>query len=221
MSSGGGDGGFDYVFKVIVIGDSGVGKSSLTLRLSEDTFFRDHASTIAIDFRMHCMEYMEKRIRLQIWDTAGQERFQSVATAFYRGANGVILCFDLTQRKSFDNIDVWLERVRAQALPGVAWVLVGCKSDMTDAREVPREEAAAYAVSHRMGYIETSAKDSDNVQHAFEQIVFSILEDQREAVARGSRIVGSGRTGAPGSVSFGSAYPSSHRGAKEDKKGCC
>eukprot|EP00759_Apiculatamorpha_spiralis_P033376 PhF_6_TR34697/c0_g1_i1/m.50491/K06109/RAB13; Ras-related protein Rab-13 len=221
-------GGFDHVFKIIVIGDSGVGKSSLTLRLSEDTFFRDHASTIAIDFRMYCMEYMDKKIRLQIWDTAGQERFQSVATAFYRGANGVILCFDLTSRKSFENVEQWMERVRAQALPGVTCVLVGCKNDMKDAREISREEAEQYAKARGMGYVETSAKDSDNVIIAFEQVVVNILESMREATAKGARIAGSGRGGQPSSVSFSSKDAegrssreySSRQPAKE-KKGCC
>jgi len=212
------DGGFDYVFKIIVIGDSGVGKSSLTLRLSEDAFFKDHASTIAIDFRMHCMDYLGKRIRLQIWDTAGQERFQSVATAFYRGANGVILCFDITQRKSFENVDIWLERVRAQALPGVACILVGCKADMNESRVVPREQAAEWALNHGMGYIETSAKDSDNVTHAFEQIVFSIIEDQKDSFRGPPRTSGTAKN-----ISFGngSTWNGATKKNEPTKRGCC
>lgn len=175
----------DYIFKVIVIGDSGVGKSSLTVRLSEDVFYKDYASTIAIDFRMHCMTYTDKKIRLQIWDTAGQERFQSVATAFYRGANGVLLCFDLSHRPSFTHLDNWAERVRQQALPGIPCVLIGCKSDEVRknpaSRAVTREEAAAWAQAHGMsGYVETSAKDKENVSQAFNQIVFAIFEDMKE-----------------------------------------
>jgi small GTP-binding protein len=172
----------DFIFKIIVIGDSGVGKSSLTVRLSEDVFYKDYASTIAIDFRMFFMNFMDKKIRLQIWDTAGQERFQAVATAFYRGANGVMLCFDLTHRPSFTNLEQWMERVRLQALPGIPCVLVGCKSDDAKggARQVPRDEAVQWAQQHGMGYIETSAKDKDNVIHAFQQIAFSIFEDMKE-----------------------------------------
>lgn len=172
----------DYIFKIIVIGDSGVGKSSLTVRLSEDVFYKDYASTIAIDFRMYFMHFLEKRIRLQIWDTAGQERFQSVATAFYRGANGVLMCFDLTHRASFLHLDAWLDRVRQQALPGIPCMLIGCKLDEAKQgsnRQVPREEAAAWAQRNNMGYIETSAKEKDNVLHAFQQITLNIFEDMK------------------------------------------
>jgi small GTP-binding protein len=171
----------DYIFKIIVIGDSGVGKSSLTVRLSEDVFYKDYASTIAIDFRMHQMTYMDKKVRLQIWDTAGQERFQSVATAFYRGANGVMLCFDMTHRPSFQHLEQWVERIRQQALPGIPCLLIGCKSDEAKSnRQVSSEEAAAWAQQHNMAYIETSAKAKDNVQHAFQQITLSIFEDIKE-----------------------------------------
>lgn len=171
----------DYIFKIIVIGDSGVGKSSLTVRLSEDVFYKDYASTIAIDFRMYFMNFMDKKIRLQIWDTAGQERFQSVATAFYRGANGVMLCFDLTHRPSFLHLDQWVERVRQQALPGIPCLVIGCKGDEARAaRSVSREEAAQWAQSHNMGYVETSAKEKENVLHAFQQITYSIFEDMKE-----------------------------------------
>jgi small GTP-binding protein len=171
----------DYIFKIIVIGDSGVGKSSLTVRLSEDVFYKDYASTIAIDFRMHQMSYMEKKVRLQIWDTAGQERFQSVATAFYRGANGVMLCFDLTHRPSFQHLEQWVERIRQQALPGIPCLLIGCKCDEARSnRQVSAEEASAWAQQHSMKYMETSAKAKDNVQSAFQQITQSIFEDIKE-----------------------------------------
>eukprot|EP00760_Papus_ankaliazontas_P035812 PhM_4_TR8034/c0_g1_i1/m.43867/K06109/RAB13; Ras-related protein Rab-13 len=214
---GGGSESFDYVFKLIVIGDSGVGKSALTLRLSDDTFYADHAATIAIDFRMHFMTFMHKRIRLQIWDTAGQERFQSVATAFYRGANGVLLCFDLTSRKSFASMNMWLERVRTQALPGVACILIGCKADMKAQREVAREEAAEWAQFHGMGYVETSAKESDNVVHAFEQISYTILEDQREALER-ARASSTSVGGAGPHVDFSKSTSSSNN---NNNGGCC
>lgn len=190
----------DYIFKIIVIGDSGVGKSSLTVRLSEDVFYKDYASTIAIDFRMHFMHYMDKKIRLQIWDTAGQERFQAVATAFYRGANGVMLCFDLTHRLSFQHLEQWLERVRVQALPGIPCVLVGCKSDEArGARQVSREEAAEWAKAHHMAYIETSAKEKDNVLHAFQQITYAIFEDMKERTTRPG-VGGAGGAGGQGSA---------------------
>lgn len=176
MASAGGD--CDYIFKIIVIGDSGVGKSALTVRLAEDLFYKDFSSTIAIDFRMHEINYMGKKVRFQIWDTAGQERFQSVATAFYRGANGVMLCFDLTHRPSFAHLEQWMERVRLQALPGIPCLLIGCKSDEARThRQVLPEEGQEWGRQHNMSYIETSAKEKENVQQAFEQIVKAIFDN--------------------------------------------
>lgn len=191
----------DYIFKIIVIGDSGVGKSSLTVRLSEDTFYKDYASTIAIDFRMYCMTFLDKRIRLQVWDTAGQERFASVSMAFYRGANAVMLCFDLTHRPSFLHLDRWLDRVKQQALPGIPCVLIGCKLDEAKggARQVTREEAAMWAQQHHMGYIETSAKEKDNVTHAFQQVTLNIFEDMKaRGGGGGGAVAGPGATAATG-----------------------
>eukprot|EP00796_Vickermania_ingenoplastis_P009566 gene9566-6721_t len=213
-SSPGGD--CDYIFKVIVIGDSGVGKSALTVRLAEDVFYKDFSSTIAIDFRMHHMNYQGKNVRLQIWDTAGQERFQSVATAFYRGANGVMLCFDLTHRPSFAHLDQWMERVQLQALPNIPCLLIGCKSDERADRQVMAEEAAQWATNHNMGYVETSAKEKENVQQAFEQITKAIFEDANaRGVASGA---GGARAGGRGGVSLGADNTASR---KKDSKGCC
>ena len=213
----------DYIFKIIVIGDSGVGKSSLTVRLSEDVFYKDYASTIAIDFRMHQMTFMEKKVRLQIWDTAGQERFQSVATAFYRGANGVMMCFDLTHRSSFQHLDQWLERVRQQALPGIPCVLVGCKLDEArTARQVSREEAAAWAQQHNMGYIETSAKEKENVIHAFQQITLNIFEEMKERNGSGVKggAAGKQQGGGSGRAQSVSLAPSNN-GSRQEKKDTC
>lgn len=208
MSSPGGD--CDYIFKIIVIGDSGVGKSALTVRLSEDIFYKDFSSTIAIDFRMHQMNYNGKNVRFQIWDTAGQERFQAVATAFYRGANGVMLCFDLTHRPSFAHLEQWMERVRLQALPGIPCLLIGCKSDEARAhRQVLCEEGQEWARQNNMSYIETSAKENGNVQQAFEQIAKAIFDHANTHRAKTERTEKS---------SVVSLTETHH---PEPKKGCC
>lgn len=214
----------DYIFKIIVIGDSGVGKSSLTVRLSEDVFYKDYASTIAIDFRMHQMTFMEKKVRLQIWDTAGQERFQSVATAFYRGANGVLLCFDMTHRPSFQHLDQWMERVRQQALPGIPCLLVGCKlDDARTNRQVSREEAMAWAQKHGMTYVETSAKEKENVQQAFQQITLGIFEEMKDRnggkAAPGSSAQNGGKQGS-GRAQSVNLTPSGNNGSRDKKENC-
>eukprot|EP01062_Namystynia_karyoxenos_P043243 TRINITY_DN3166_c0_g1_i1.p1 TRINITY_DN3166_c0_g1~~TRINITY_DN3166_c0_g1_i1.p1 ORF type:complete len:268 (+),score=97.98 TRINITY_DN3166_c0_g1_i1:114-806(+) len=179
FDSGGAGDIFDYIFKLIVVGDSGVGKSSLTVRLSEDVFYKDYASTVAIDFRMCAMQVGGKRVRLQIWDTAGQERFSAVASSFYRGANGVLLCFDVTDRKTFENVEMWLERVQRDALAGTPFVLVGCKVDLERHRAVSAAEAAVWVRDHAdqglRSYVETSALSSANVSAAFEALVTAIM----------------------------------------------
>lgn len=169
-------GNFDFILRCIVIGTSGAGKSSLTVRLSEDVFFADYASTIAIDFRMYTMRINNQSVKLQIWDTAGQERFRAVTSSFYRGANGVLLCFSVTDRSSFEGLGGWLESVRMQCLPGVPVVLIGCKCDDDANRKVPVAEAEGWARQHGMAYVETSAKSNHHVHEAFRILAERIME---------------------------------------------
>jgi small GTP-binding protein len=217
----------DYNFKCIVIGDSGSGKSSLTVRLSEDIFYSDYASTIAIDFRMHFLNYQGKGVKLQIWDTAGQERFLSVSSAFYRGANGVLLCFDLTNRSSFDHLHAWLDRIKMQALPGIPIVLVGCKlDDAAKNRAVKEEEAGAWARAHGMAYVETSAKTKDNVEFAFHEITRLMMEDLKNRAKNSTGANGSATTTGPRPVGLApapgrpGAGPGSRRQETNDGGGC-
>lgn len=207
----------EYNFKVICIGSSGVGKSSLTVRLSEDIFYSDYASTIAIDFRMHFLNYQGKGVKLQIWDTAGQERFSSIASAFYRGANGVLLCFDLTNRQSFDQLHAWLDRIKMQALPGTPVVLVGCKlDDAAKNRAVKEEEANAWARAHGMAYVETSAKTKDNVELAFQEITRLMMDDMKN---RAKNTTSAGATSGPRPVGLAPApgRPGAGPGARRDQ----
>eukprot|EP01062_Namystynia_karyoxenos_P043249 TRINITY_DN3166_c0_g6_i1.p1 TRINITY_DN3166_c0_g6~~TRINITY_DN3166_c0_g6_i1.p1 ORF type:complete len:227 (+),score=75.37 TRINITY_DN3166_c0_g6_i1:71-751(+) len=172
-------------YKIIVVGESGVGKSALTLRLTDSVFYSDFAPTIAIDFRVHAMTLDGEVIRLQIWDTAGQECFHAVASSFYRSADGVLLCFDITDRNSFLALPQWLRRVREHAPHVSPCVVVGCKSDLQSRRVVQGEEANAWTVAHQgegvAGYIETSALEADNVELAFQQIVCSIRDTAARA----------------------------------------
>nr|CCD16456.1 unnamed protein product [Trypanosoma congolense IL3000] len=164
------------------------------------------------------MTYMDKRVRLQIWDTAGQERFQSVATAFYRGANGVMLCFDLTHRSSFLHLDQWMERVRQQSLPGIPCLLVGCKSDEArNLRQVSKEEAMAWAKKHGMSYIDTSAKEKENVQNAFQKIAEEIFKDMKDRNGSGP----AGVTKARGSGGAKTLSRNEERKSTQSGGGCC
>ena len=173
---------FDYIFKTIIVGDSGVGKTCLLERFVDDRFLVDFATTIGVDFKLYVMQTQGKTIKLQIWDTAGQERFRGITNSFYRGANGILLCFDVTSARSFEHLESWLDQIRQYAVPNIPLVLVGCKGDLSERRQVSQESAVAYAKEIGSAYIETSSKDNVNVHKAFEYIVRTLLHDAQTRV---------------------------------------
>ena len=170
---------YDYLFKIMIIGDSGVGKSSLLTRFADNDFKSDYLSTIGVDFKIRTTSLGDtnKVIKLQIWDTAGQERFRSITSTYYRGAHGIILVYDVTSRKSFNNLQTWLNEIRQYAQPDVPCLLVGNKTDLKTRREVEPEEGKAFADSSNMVFIETSAKTSRNVDDSFQMMAMAIRDN--------------------------------------------
>jgi len=168
---------FDLLFKCLLIGDSGVGKSCLLLRFAENAFTENFISTIGVDFKIKMMDIDGKRVKMQIWDTAGQERFQTITTSYYRGAHGLIVMFDVTNRASFDNVKKWLGDIERYAPSGVVKMLVGNKVDLVDRRVVDFFAAKELADGLNMQYLETSAKDSTNVREAFEKLGRDIMKN--------------------------------------------
>ncbi|BES99146.1 unnamed protein product [Nesidiocoris tenuis] len=164
---------YDYLFKLLLIGDSGVGKTCVLFRFSEDAFNNTFISTIGIDFKIRTIELDGKKIKLQIWDTAGQERFRTITTAYYRGAMGIMLVYDITNEKSFDNIKNWIRNIEENATTDVEKMLLGNKCDAAEKRVVSREKGEQLAIEYGIKFMETSAKDSINVETAF----FSIARD--------------------------------------------
>lgn len=162
-------------YKFIIIGASGVGKTAILKRLVEDTFTEESQSTIGVEFDSTILNIDNKRIKLQIWDTAGQERFRSIAKAYYRNAVGVILVFDITERKSFDELSSWLNDVHSLCDPNAVIQLIGNKSDLVSQRAVTLSEAEMFASHQKMQYLETSAKTADNIKEAFVRVATNIL----------------------------------------------
>lgn len=170
---------YDYLFKLLLIGDSGVGKSCLLLRFADDTYSDSYISTIGVDFKIRTLELDSKTVKLQIWDTAGQERFRTITSSYYRGAHGIGIVYDVTDRESFNNVKHWNAEIDRYASEGVTKVLIGNKFDMADKKVVTYDEAKELADSLKMEFLETSAKDSQNVTKAFETMARKIKEKMK------------------------------------------
>ncbi|TKY68917.1 Ras-related protein RABD2a [Spatholobus suberectus] len=164
----------DYLFKLLLIGDSGVGKSCLLLRFADDSYIESYISTIGVDFKIRTVEQDGKTIKLQIWDTAGQERFRTITSSYYRGAHGIIIVYDVTDEESFNNVKQWLSEIDRYASDNVNKLLVGNKSDLTANRVVSYDTAKEFADQIGIPFMETSAKDATNVEDAFMAMAASI-----------------------------------------------
>jgi len=158
---------YDYLFKLLLIGDSGVGKSCLLLRFADDTYTDSYISTIGVDFKIRTVDLDTKTIKLQIWDTAGQERFRTITSSYYRGAHGIIIVYDITDKESFDNVRQWLFEIDRYASENVCKLLVGNKSDLGNKRAVEFDAAKGFADELNIPFLETSAKNATNVEQAF------------------------------------------------------
>jgi len=172
----------DHLFKIVLVGDSGVGKSNLLLRFTRDTFSAEEKSTIGVEFATRVLPMPDgKRVKAQIWDTAGQERYRAITNAYYRGAVGAILIYDVTRKDSFLNIPRWLRELRDHANEEIVLLLVGNKSDMCKAdsqmRDVTAQEADDLARQQKLTRIETSAKSGENVDEAFNLVIRQIYQN--------------------------------------------
>jgi Ras-related protein Rab-1A len=176
MASGRSDKEYDRLFKILIIGDSNVGKTSVLLRYVDDAFNPEFQTTIGVDFKISTLEVNGKIVKLQLWDTAGQDRFRNIVASYYRGANGVFLMYDVTNSESFQSVSKWFEESQQYLQANVPKLLVGNKSDLTSQREVSTEEGKALSQRLKTDFIETSAKTSANVKEAFFMMAKSMLE---------------------------------------------
>jgi len=171
--------GYEATLKILLIGNSNVGKSSLLLRFTEDTFLPQDevAATIGVDFKVQDMKFEGKKYKLTIWDTAGQERFRTLTSSYYRGAQGVILVYDVSNRETFDQLDNWFNELSTYCTnKDVVKMIVGNKVDKEEQRVISRKEAEAYARKSHTLFLECSAKTRFGVKEAFEELVRKILE---------------------------------------------
>ncbi|KAK2844981.1 hypothetical protein Q5P01_011640 [Channa striata] len=177
---------YDYLFKVVLIGDSGVGKSNLLSRFTRNEFSLESKSTIGVEFATRSIQVEGKTIKAQIWDTAGQERYRAITSAYYRGAVGALLVYDIAKHLTYENAERWLKELQDHADSNIVIMLVGNKSDLRHLRAVPTDEAKAFAEKHGLSFLETSALDSSNVELAFQTILTAIynIVSQRQMSGR-------------------------------------
>ena len=167
---------YDYLFKIVLIGDSGVGKSNLLSRFTKDELNLDSKSTIGVEFATKSIETDGRIIKAQIWDTAGQERYRAITSAYYRGAVGALLVYDITKHDTLENAERWLQELRDHADSNIVIMLIGNKCDLEHLRKVEKDEAQAFAEEHKLAFMETSALDATNVEPSFREILTSIYK---------------------------------------------
>jgi small GTP-binding protein len=172
--------GKEYGFKIVVVGASGVGKTCIVNHLSTRTFKDESRPTIGVEFKSYTLTSEEETIKIQIWDTAGQERFRSVSKTYFRNAVGAILVFDLTQKASFEEVNMWINDLNTLCLPNAVTVLVGNKNDMVDERAVSETEAQEWAKRYGLEYLETSARTGDHITDAFVRLGRGILRQRKQ-----------------------------------------
>ncbi|XP_047664230.1 ras-related protein Rab-25-like [Tachysurus fulvidraco] len=202
--------GYNFVFKVVLIGESGVGKSNLLSRFTKSEFNHDSRTTIGVEFSTRSVQLDGVTIKAQIWDTAGLERYRAITSAYYRGAVGALLVYDISKHLTYENVERWLKELYDHADPHIVIMLVGNKSDLATQRTVPTEEARAFAESKGLVFIETSALQSTNVESAFLQVLTEIHRKvASKQVTRGSI----------SAVTLGTTGPIIE--AAEESRSCC
>ncbi|KAK8691655.1 hypothetical protein V6N13_075156 [Hibiscus sabdariffa] len=206
---------YDYLFKIVLIGDSGVGKSNILSRFTRNEFCLESKSTIGVEFATRTLQVEGKTVKAQIWDTAGQERYRAITSAYYRGAVGALLVYDITKRQTFDNVLRWLRELRDHADSNIVIMMAGNKSDLKHLRAVSTEDAQGLAESESLSFMETSALEAYNIEKAFQTVLLDIYE-----IIRKKALAAQESASGPG-VPQGTVINVNNMSDNGDKKACC
>jgi len=167
---------YDFLFKLIIVGDSNVGKTNIMSKYIHNQFNQHSKSTIGVEFGTKIVNIDNKKIKAQIWDTAGQERYKSITSAYYKGAKGALIVYDITNKFSFDSVDKWVQDLNSYGDKNITLLLVGNKSDLEEKRQITKENGEEKAKSFNLGFIETSACSGDNIDQAFVIMLKEVLK---------------------------------------------
>jgi len=179
----------EIIYKILLLGDSSVGKTCFLMRYTDGTFQEIHMSTIGLDYKLKNVQLDDgKIVKIQIWDTAGQDRFRTITKNYYKGANGIILLYDVTNQKSFQNIKTWLDQIKEEIEQKVSLMLVGNKIDDVDKRKVTKEEGENLAKELELLFYETSAKTGENIDEAFNCLVKKTVEEHSKIEEKGTKL---------------------------------
>ena len=179
----------ETLYKILVIGDTSVGKTCFIMRYADNIFQESHLSTIGMDYKLKNINLENgKLVKLQIWDTAGQEKYHSITKTFYKGANGIILIYSVIDKKSLENVKKWMESIKTNVVEDVAIILVGNKKDDEENRVVSYEQGEDMAENYKLQFFECSAKTGENIDDAFDALVKKILENCQMARGKGNKL---------------------------------
>ena len=179
----------EFIYKILLLGDSSVGKTCFLMRYTDNTFQDIHMSTIGLDYKLKNVQLENgKMVKIQVWDTAGQDRFRSITKNYYKGAHGIILIYDVTEQKSFDNVKNWMAQIKEEVSERVSIVLVGNKIDDEDNRKISTEQGESMAKDYEIMFFECSAKTGQNIDEIFNNLVKKVVENFSKSADSGQKL---------------------------------
>ena len=207
--------GYDMIFKVVLIGDTSVGKTNILSKYLTNDFDPDSKATVGVEFGTKNFKIEDNIVKVQIWDTAGQERYRSITNAYYKGAKGSLLVYDITNPKTFENIDRWLSDLKVNGDENISVVLLGNKSDLESDRKVSTQQGKEKAEFYKLAFMETSALNGNNIEKAFSELITDVYKNHHDLFEKQAKVVINDRA-----INLENADENNEKIEKE-KKGCC
>ena len=180
--------GYDMIFKIVLIGDTSVGKTNILSKYLKGEFDPKSKSTVGVEFGVKNFKIENNIVKVQIWDTAGEERYRSITNAYYKGAKGSLLVYDITNKKSFENVEKWISDLKANADEDISMILLGNKTDLEDKRVVTTEEGKNKAEFYNLTFMETSALNGNNIQEAFNELIMDVYKRNHELLENQAKV---------------------------------